>query len=102
MCRRHLGKNLFSEFWINDCEPVFHMVQEENSEIEEKIEEIHMLRKYEGEVRPLKVKFRSQTKAQDILSKLYRLATDKDFIFYYYKWKIGTYKNKSKKRQFKE
>ena len=45
------------------------MVQEKNLEVEEKIEEIHRLGKYEEGVRPLKVKFRSQTTAQDILSK---------------------------------
>ena len=48
---------------------LFNMVQEENSETEEEIEEIHRLRKYEGGVYVLKVKLRSQATAQDILSK---------------------------------
>ena len=51
------------------------MVQEENLEIKEEIEEIHRLRKYGGgEARPLKVKFKSQETAQDILSKAWKLA----------------------------
>ena len=53
---------------------VFNMVQEENSEIEEEIEEIHRLGKHEeGGVRLLKVQFRSQVTAQDILSKSWKL-----------------------------
>ena len=53
---------------------VFNMIQKEHSEIAEEIVEIHRLGKYEGEIRPLKVKFRSQTTAQDILSKAWKLA----------------------------
>ena len=49
------------------------MVQEGNSEIEEEIEEIHRLGKY-GVARPIKVKFKSQATAQDILSKAWKLA----------------------------
>ena len=50
------------------------MVRGENSEIEEEIEEMHKLGKYEGGTRPLKVKFRSQAIAQDTLSKAWKLA----------------------------
>ena len=68
-------KNIRQEEAKKVVKEVFNMVQEENSEIEEEIEEIHRLGKYEeGGMHPLKVKFRSQATAQDIIFKAWKLA----------------------------
>ena len=57
-------KNIRQEEEKKVVKEMFNMVQE-NSEIEEEIEEIHRLGKYEeGGIRPLKAKFRSQATAR--------------------------------------
>ena len=63
-------KNIRQEKAKKVVKEMFNLIQEDDSEFEEEIEDIHMLgTQEEGWARPLEFKFRSQTTAQDILSK---------------------------------
>jgi len=59
---------------------ILKVVQEENSDQDEEIEEVSRLGRYEeGGMRPMKVKFRSQVKACEILSRSWKLAQREEY-----------------------
>jgi len=59
---------------------ILKVVQEENPDQDEEIEEVSRLGRYkEGGMRPMKVKFRSQVKACEILSRSWKLAQREEY-----------------------
>jgi len=59
---------------------ILQVVQEENPDQDEEIEEVSRLGRYEeGGTRPMKVKFRSQIKASEILSRSWKLAQREEY-----------------------